>query len=97
MTECILKGRQVITLSPEREFMVEYYQTKCQDEENGLITYGVSVRKKEKENEEMETISGITQKEEVAEELLKRLYENTVTPVSLVYVVDDFITEKCNS
>ena len=94
-----------VRLENEEEIKLEYYlvnskrdidgEGKCIDGEN-LVgdetnVYGVKLVK-EGVNYEEDEIAGITFSEKVAMDLIKLLADNTVTPISLVDVVDDFTT-----
>lgn len=94
MTERKLIGKRVVEVVPERELVLEYFVTQNIDEESHITNYGVQIRKTEHENDELETVEGITQSKEVIDDLISLLMEHTVTPISMVNVIDDYITEK---
>ncbi len=110
MTNYNLMETRRVKLENEEEIKLEYYlinstrsidgEGKCIDGENlvGEETnlYGIKLVKEGTSYEEDE-ITGVTLSEEVALDLIKVLADNTVTPVSLVEVVDDWTTENLYS
>lgn len=94
MTECKLKGTRIVEIMPLREMELKYFLLEDMDEAEQTISYGVEIRKTESEQVEVETVKGVTDSKEMADHLIELLVTNTVTPISLVNVVDDYITEK---
>lgn len=94
MTEYELKGERIIKPMPEREMRLEYFMLKVTDEVNKTVSYGAEIRKTEAGKSEIETVKGITDAREMAVDLINILMENIVTPISMVNVIDDYITEK---
>lgn len=94
MTEYKLKGKRIVELVPERELVLEYFMLKDIDEVNKSVSYGAEIRKTEAGNNEIETVKGITDSKEMVTDLIDILLENIVTPISMVDVIDDYITEK---
>lgn len=94
MTEYKLKGKRIVELVPEREMVLEYFILKDVDEVNKTISYGAEIRKTEAGKNEIETVKGITDSKEMVTDLVDILLENIVTPISMVDVIDDYITEK---
>lgn len=105
MTNYSLMETRRVRLENEEEIKLEYYlinstrsmdgEGKCIDGEN-LVgdetnVYGIKLVKEGITCEEDE-VTGVTFSEEVALNLLKLLADNTVTPISLVDVVDDYTT-----
>ena len=105
MTNYNLMETRRVRLENEEEIKLEYYlinSTRCVDGEGKCIDgenlvgeetnlYGIKLVKEGSDYEEDE-VTGVTLSEEVAVDLLKLLADNTVTPVSLVEVVDDWAT-----
>ncbi len=77
-------------------FNLEYYLivsvTKDNQEQEGILEYGIEIVKKIG-NEKIESglIGNITSKRQTAVKLIQKFARNSVTPLSLSYVVDDFI------
>lgn len=94
MTECKLKGTQIVEIMPLREMELKYFLLEDTHEAEQTISYGVEIRKTESGQVEVETVKGVTDSKEMADHLIELLVTNTVTPISLVNVVDDYITEK---
>ncbi len=94
MTECKLKGTRIVEIMPLREMELKYFLLEEMDEAEQTISYGVEIRKTESEQVEVEAVKGVTDSKEMADHLIELLVTNTVTPISLVNVVDDYITEK---
>ncbi|HAU85314.1 MAG TPA: hypothetical protein DCW90_07385 [Lachnospiraceae bacterium] len=94
MTECKLIGKRIVSIVPEREMVLEYYVLEDFHETSQLATYGAKICKVEEGHEETESIMGITSSKEVITNLVNLLLENAVTPISMVEIVDDYVTEK---
>lgn len=95
MTEYKMLGKRVIEYVPMREMVLEYYLLKDTDEESNTTFYSAEIRKQEHNAaEEIETVKGLTDSREFAVQLINVLLENAVTPVSMVEIIDDYITEK---
>lgn len=93
MTECKLIGTRIVEIVPEREMVLEYFMLKDSDESGQTISYGAQIRKTDAEKDETETVKGITHSKKVISELVDLLLEHIVTPVSMVDIIDDYITE----
>lgn len=91
-----LLGMRVMEIVPQREMVLEYYLMTGTDSDNCTDYYGVQIRKHENGNvkEEVETVNGLTDSREFAVQLVNVLLENAVTPISMVDIIDDYITEK---
>ena len=110
MTNYNLMETRRVRLDNEEEIKLEYYlinstrsvdgDGKCIDGENFVgeetNVYGIKLVKEGSTYEE-EEIVGVTFDEEEAVDLIKLLADNTVTPISLVEIVDDLTTEKLYS
>lgn len=94
MTECKLIGKRVVSIVPEREMVLEYFVLKDVDEMSQTATYGAKIRKADDGKDETETVTGITHSNEVITDLVNLLLEHIVTPISLVDIIDDYVTEK---
>lgn len=75
---------------------LEYYLVECEMGRDECISiekgYGVEIVKKENGSiKESTIIRGIYYNRESTESLVKKLAVNTVTPVTLTYVLDDMI------
>lgn len=94
MTDRRLIGKRVVEVVPERELVLEYFMLQNFDEESQTVSYGAQIRKTEGKEQELETVEGITQSEEVIEDIISLLMKHSVTPISMVNIIDDYITEK---
>lgn len=85
-----------------QEFQLEYYLLECQggeqeDEElAGKTFYGVEVLKRDPLSPidtdcEKCTIANFSCNREIAELFLNKLARNTVTPITLPFIADDFL------
>lgn len=77
----------------EKEELLEYYILNNNDEitENKIGIYGIEIIKKNEESEEISFISDLTVNKEFAEEILKTIKDNIVTPVHLYDVLENFL------
>lgn len=94
MTESKLIGKRIVEIVPGRKMVLEYFIIKNFDESSQTISYGAKIHKTEEESSETEIINGIIDSEEVILDVVNMLLEHTVTPVSMVNVIDDYVTEK---
>lgn len=93
-----------ITLIGEKEVIVEdgsmqleYYliQESSVSKESGLKSiYGIKILKKLGGVVESEEVKGISYSKEVVMQLIETLMKFTVTPMTMVEVLDDLITER---
>lgn len=81
---------------------LDYYKTKTNEENiknENEIKYGIEVIKtsyiEEKVNIEKRTIPEIIKDEIKIEQILSKLKQNKVTPVSAEYVIEDLLKENC--
>lgn len=88
---------QEITDDPGNPLELEYYLVECDlsKEEESNVTgkgYGIEIIKK-KNGDLMESIimRNIYCSREKSKDFIKKMAENTVTPVSLPYILDDLI------
>lgn len=86
-------GKRIVEAITGSELVLEYFLLEKLDEESHQISYGAKIRKTEKDKEEIEIVEGITQSKEKMQELVLLLMNYTVTPISMVNVIDDYVTE----
>lgn len=94
MKQYEMRGKRVVDIQPERQMSLEYYVISTKSEEDGSEVYGASIEKTEGEKIEKEEIAAISREKGMVVELVDLMITNTVTPISMVYIVDDYITEK---
>lgn len=87
--------RQLIT-EDEHSFKLNYFLTQKQSEDLGATIYGVAVTKEASGIFEEEVVDDLSYLQQDAEEILITLANNLVTPLSLVEIVDELVTEKAN-
>jgi len=96
MSKKSMEGKQSVEIVPERRIILEYYLLSDVNEENQVF-YGAEIHKTDAGSREIETVKGITESREEAEELIALLIRNQVTPISMTEIIDDYITEKACS
>lgn len=90
----------VVDLKPmlkcEQAVLIEYYITKAEEDDeeyNSRKPYGIEVIKKQKIDgvvyREIKTVNDISGDRKYVENLLKTLYKNTVTPITVGDVLED--------
>ena len=81
---------QKVVVAANKPLELEYFLLKNEmDFEGGKITvYGIEVSKN---HEEIKSIIDISSDKNKAQEILHTLAENTVTPISLIDVLEDII------
>lgn len=87
--------RQLIT-EDEHSFKLNYFLTQKQSEDLEATIYGVAVTKEASGIFEEEVVDDLSYLQQDAEEILITLANNLVTPLSLVEIVDELVTEKAN-
>ena len=97
MKQYEIRGKRVVDIQPERQMSLEYYVISTKSEEDESEVYGALIEKTEGENTEKEEITAISTQKDLVIELVDLMISHTVTPISMVYIVDDYITEKCCS
>lgn len=76
-----------------KEEILEYYMLNNNDEitENKIGIYGIEIIKKNDTSEEKSFVSDLTVNREYAQEILKKIKDNIVTPVHLYDVLENFL------
>lgn len=79
-----------------KEETLEYYILNNSDEvnetnENKIGIYGIEIIKKNETSEEKSFISDLTVNKEFAEEIIKKIKDNIVTPIHLYDVLENFL------
>ncbi len=93
MIEYEFKGKRIEKIVPEREMVLEYFIVRECREGKEEPFYGIEIRKTEGAQSEKEIVRGISYEKDLVEGLLDRMFRGIVTPMSLVEVVDDCMTE----
>ena len=95
-----LNHRELEDMGVKYPIKLEYYKTQTNEEEvknQKDIKYGIEVIKtsyiEEKVNIEKRTIPEIIKDEIKIEQILSKLKQNKVTPVSAEYVIEDLLKE----
>lgn len=65
----------------------------CRNHIKGQKYYGIEIEKESNGTLEREKVEGISHSKEFVQGILECLYDNVVTPVSMVEVIDDLVTE----
>lgn len=88
-----LSGKKTVTLENGSRMMLDYYLVQEPSSENPDMTaYGIGVvRQTEGIEEEREWIPGISYSREKTEALLGRMMGGSVTPVTAVNIIDDWM------
>lgn len=97
MKKLHLVSKEVLELESKEMMYLWYYLTECgQTDSSGNQFYGVQIEKKlEEENgHEIECIDYISSSKEFILEMIHKLVQHSVTPMGMVYTVDDLVTEK---
>ena len=81
-----------VTLEDNRIMRLEYNITENRNSDTDEPYYGIQIAKYLDGKKEIEEIEGISYSKDKVEAIAKILYRNTVTPISMVEIVDDLIT-----
>lgn len=89
-----LIGERNVELEDQREMVLNYYLIEEPSKANGDMNYlyGIKIEKQFGGIVESEEVEAISYSKEVVLQLINTLMECTVTPMTLVEVVDDLIT-----
>ena len=76
-----------------KEETLEYYILNNSDEinKNKMGIYGIQIIKKNATSEEMSFVSDLTVNKSFAEEIIKKIKDNVVTPIHLYDVLENFL------
>ncbi|NLJ97068.1 MAG: hypothetical protein GX321_07910 [Clostridiales bacterium] len=81
-----------VTLEDNRIMKLEYNMTENIVPDSNESYYGIQIIKIIDNNLEREEIRGISYSKDKVEAITRILYQNVVTPISMVEIVDDLIT-----
>lgn len=82
-----------VLLEDERVMKLDYSLTQRISEESKEPYYGIKITKYLDELTETEEISGISASRENAVSIIKKLCQFQVTPISMVEIVDELVTQ----
>lgn len=86
--------RNEVMLDDDRVMKLEYgLIEKISDEDQKSHYYGISVTKQLEGNEETEKIDGVSLSKDIVISMIKKLCRFEVTPISMIEIVDELITE----
>jgi len=82
-----------VCLEDERRMQLDYCLTA--EYASGQLEpyYGIRITKRLGNLEEMEEVRGISYCKDSVKSIIKKLFQNEVTPVHLIEIVDDLITQ----
>lgn len=81
-----------VTLNDNRSMRLEYNVTENHESDSDKPYYGIQIIKCLDNNLEKEEIRGISYSKDKVESITRILFQNVVTPISMVEIVDDLIT-----
>lgn len=81
-----------VTLDDNRSMKLEYNMTENSVPDSNEPYYGIQIIKIIDNNLEKEEIRGISYSKDKVESITRILFQNVVTPISMVEIVDDLIT-----
>lgn len=87
-------GKKRIELESGNWMELEYYLSEEDELETNETHYGMSVVEMKDELTITESIRAVSQSKEVVADMLKDLITHTVTPISLVEIVDEMVTTR---
>ncbi len=82
-----------ITLEDEKVMKLDYSLTQGITETDQTTYYGVEITKYLENMVESDEILGVSLSKEDTVAMIKILYQNQVTPISMIEIVDDLITQ----
>lgn len=96
MKQITLVGRREVIVD-KRSMQLEYYliqESSVSKESEVKSIYGIKIQKLFGEAIESDEVGGISYSKEVVLQLIDTLMKATVTPLTMVEVLDDLITER---
>lgn len=81
-----------LTLEDDRMMRLEYSLTENHSVDNEEPYYGIQIIKYIGDNLETEEVEGVSYSKDKVKSITKILYQYTVTPISMVEIIDDLIT-----
>lgn len=81
-----------VTLDDNRRMRLEYNLTENRESDNTEPYFGIQIIKIVDDELEKEEIRGISYSKDKVELMTRILYQNVVTPISMIEIVDDLIT-----
>ncbi len=85
-----------VLLEDARSMQLDYSLTEITSESDQKTPYyGAKITKYLEGSVETEEISGISASKETVISMIKKLYLHEVTPISMVEIVDELVTEGC--
>lgn len=83
-----------VLLENEKKMKLDYCLTEKFTEDNPVTPYfGIQITKYIEDDIEIEKVTGISYKKETVLSIINKLIQHEITPVSMVEVLDDMITE----
>ena len=83
-----------VQLEDERKMLLNYSLTEKLEETNQSDPfYGIQISKKLDDSVEIEEVSGISYSKEAVISLIKKLFQYEVTPISMIEILDDLVTQ----
>lgn len=94
MRKQYLKGTRKIKLEGLRNIETKYYLVEENREGCGKSgkLFGIEIIKTESDVTESEYTGAISHSKEIVEEILLKLMDNYITPISLIEIVDEIVT-----
>lgn len=83
-----------VTLEDSRVMRLEYNITENRLANSEKSYYGIQIVKYLDGNLEMEEVEGISYSREKVETITRILFQNLVTPISMIEIIDDLITQE---
>lgn len=94
MKELKLLCSNDVILEDERIMKLDYCLTEQVTEEQGVPYYGIRIVKHLDDLVESEEELGVSTSKETVVSIIKKLCEFEVTPISMIEIVDDLITQE---
>ena len=84
-----------VMLEDDRVMKLDYFLTERISEADQTPYYGVMITKHLDELKETEEIAGVSTSREDVVSIIKKLCQFEVTPISMVEIVDELVTQGC--
>lgn len=83
-----------VQLENDSRMKLDYCLTeKHSEEDNSKLIYGIQIKKYLNNTIEVDELPGVSESKDTVVAMINKLFKHEVTPISLVEVVDDLITQ----
>lgn len=96
MRKLYLEGTKTLIMEDDNEVQMDYYLVEdFKDRRQNISLYGIKIVKHLEDYLEAEYTEPISYSREIVKDMVHKLWNNEVTLVSMLEIVDDLVSEYC--